>query len=278
MGFSLFLWAIIRISVSMMTQEEFFKRYTYSPSRDRIGGGGFGTVLRCCAKAPKATNHTIERSVSLISKIGFSLLFCVQKYEKRMKVSQKKRIFAPIITKTMVFMKRAILFSLFSVLMLTVHAQSSEEPFWLGADISGTTGMEARGIQLTNAQGEPRENTALMKELGLNAVRLRVWVNPQFHFSSKEDVLVMAQRAKAQEMAVMIDFHYSDWWADPGKQNIPAAWAEMNYEEMCQALATHTRETLQLLKDHDIDVRWVQVGNAGSVGAPSNLCASQPYS
>ena len=166
----------------------------------------------------------------------------------------------------MVFMKRAILFSLFSVLMLTVYAQSSEEPFWLGADISGTTGMEARGIQLTNAQGEPRENTALMKELGLNAVRLRVWVNPQFHFSSKEDVLVMAQRAKEQEMAVMIDFHYSDWWADPGKQNIPAAWAEMNYEEMCQALEAHTRETLQLLKDHDIDVRWVQVGNETTNG------------
>ena len=76
-------------------------------------------------------------------------------------------------------MKRAIVFSLLTALMLTVSAQSSEEPFWLGADISGTTGMEAYGIQLMNAQGEPRENTALMKELGLNAVRLRVWVNPK---------------------------------------------------------------------------------------------------
>ena len=71
------------------------------------------------------------------------------------------------------------------------------DTFWLGADISGTTELEARGVQLMNAQGEPRENTALMKELGLNAVRLRVWVNPQRGFSSKEDVLVMAQRAKA---------------------------------------------------------------------------------
>jgi arabinogalactan endo-1,4-beta-galactosidase len=174
-----------------------------------------------------------------------------------MKVLQNNRIFAPKNKKMWLFMKRTILFLMISVIVLTIGAQSLEEPFWLGADISGTTEMESRGIQLTNANGEPRENTALMKELGLNAVRLRVWVNPRTHFSSKEDVLVMASRAKALGMAIMIDFHYSDWWADPGKQNIPAAWAEMNYEEMCKALAEHTRETLLLLKNHAIDVRWV---------------------
>lgn len=154
-----------------------------------------------------------------------------------------------------------------SMLCLAVFASAqTHEPFWLGADISGTTELEARGVQLMNAQGEPRENTALMKELGLNAVRLRVWVNPHFGFSSKEDVLVMAQRAKAQEMALMIDFHYSDWWADPGKQNIPEAWKDYDYEQMKEALATHTQETLQLLKDHEIDVRWVQVGNETTNG------------
>ena len=163
-------------------------------------------------------------------------------------------------------MKRLKLVCLLAVLLLTAQAQTASEPFWLGADISGTTQMEAMGVQLTNAKGEPRENTALMKELGLNAVRLRVWVNPRFRFSSKEDVLVMAERAKALDMALMIDFHYSDWWADPGKQNIPAAWAEMDYEAMKQALAAHTRETLQLLKDHDIDVKWVQVGNETTNG------------
>ena len=58
--------------------------------------------------------------------------------------------------------KRTIIFSLLSTLVLTVTAQSSEEPFWLGADISGTTQLEAHGVQLMNAQGEPRENTELM--------------------------------------------------------------------------------------------------------------------
>ncbi len=140
-----------------------------------------------------------------------------------------------------------------------------------------------------NSSGEPRENTALMKEIGLNAIRLRVWVNPQnkvfhvteqgewigvptppeegrFAWSSKEDVLDMALRAKQLGMALMIDFHYSDWWADPGKQIIPEAWKDMSYEQMRDAAVEHTRETLQLLKDNDIDVKWVQIGNETTHG------------
>jgi arabinogalactan endo-1,4-beta-galactosidase len=148
---------------------------------------------------------------------------------------------------------------------LPANAQS-QRTFWLGADISGTTELEARGTKLYNAKGEERENTALMKELGLNAVRLRVWVNPKAGFCSKEDVLVMALRAKVLGMAVMIDFHYSDWWADPAQQNIPEAWKDLNYKQMKKALAKHTCETLKLLKDNGIDVRWVQVGNETTNG------------
>ena len=143
---------------------------------------------------------------------------------------------------------------------------AGDDAFWLGADISGTSELEARGVQLYNAQGEPRENTVLMREYGLNAARFRVWVNPKDGFSSKEDVLKLALRAKAQGMAIMIDFHYSDWWADPAKQNIPKAWQQMNYEQMRKALAQHTRETLQVLKDNGIDVKWVQVGNETTHG------------
>ncbi|MBQ6652490.1 MAG: glycosyl hydrolase 53 family protein [Prevotella sp.] len=161
-------------------------------------------------------------------------------------------------------MKR-ILIVLFVVSCIPVASKAQEE-FWFGADISGTTELEFRGERLYNVRGEVRENTALMKELGLNAVRLRVWVNPRGGFSSKEDVLEMAKRARYYNMAVMIDFHYSDWWADPGKQHIPAAWQYMKYDEMRWQLAEHTRETLQLLKDHHIDVRWVQIGNETTHG------------
>ncbi len=156
----------------------------------------------------------------------------------------------------------------FSILFvsLCVCLVSRAQTFWLGADISGTTEQEARGIQLYNAQGEPRENTALMRELGLNAVRLRVWVNPKEGFSNKEDVVRMALRAKDWGMALMIDFHYSDWWADPGQQNIPAAWKEYTYDQMRQALADHTRDVLTALKQAGVEVRWVQVGNETTNG------------
>jgi arabinogalactan endo-1,4-beta-galactosidase len=126
--------------------------------------------------------------------------------------------------------------------------------------------LEARGVQLRNVQGEPRENTALMRELGLNAVRLRVWVNPKDGFCAKDDVVRMALRAKNWGMAVMIDFHYSDWWADPGQQNIPAAWKEMTYEQMCKALADHTRDVLTAIREVGVEVRWVQVGNETTNG------------
>ncbi len=163
-------------------------------------------------------------------------------------------------------MRKLIIAVLFAVISIgNVHAQN-KNTFWLGADISGTTQLESNGEKLYNAKGEIRENTALMKELGLNAVRLRVWVNPRGGWSGAEDVLEMAKRAKYYDMAVMIDFHYSDWWADPGKQHIPAAWQYMSYDEMKNALAEHTEDVLSLLKKNNIDVKWVQVGNETTNG------------
>lgn len=160
-------------------------------------------------------------------------------------------------------MKRITNILLFACLSFTISAQ---ETFWLGADISGTTDLEARKVQLRNSKGEPRECTALMRELGLNAVRLRVWVNPKDGLCNQEDVVKMAKRANDWGMALMIDFHYSDWWADPGQQNIPAAWKNMNYEQMKQALADHTHDVLQAIKEAGVDVRWVQVGNETTNG------------
>lgn len=178
---------------------------------------------------------------------------------------------------------------LLSLLCFLSCQQHAETTFWLGADISGTTELEQKGVTLYNAAGQERENTLLMKEIGLNATRLRVWVNPSnrvFHvtedgqwigvptppvdghaaWSSPQDVLEMALRSQDLGMAIMIDFHYSDWWADPGKQNIPEAWADMTYDEMRAAAVEHTRSTLQLLKDNDIAVRWVQIGNETTHG------------
>ena len=165
---------------------------------------------------------------------------------------------------------------IFSVIYLILSSCSeSDEPaetqkrtaeFIKGADISWVTEMESRGMKFYNSDREECECTALMKEIGFGAVRLRVWVNPAEGWCSKRDVLAKAKRAHALGMDLMIDFHYSDSWADPGKQTPPAAWSEYNATEMAQAITGHTEDVLQTLKDNGIDVRWVQVGNEVNQG------------
>ncbi|MCR4860340.1 MAG: arabinogalactan endo-1,4-beta-galactosidase [Bacteroidales bacterium] len=160
-------------------------------------------------------------------------------------------------------------------------ASCAPEPFWLGADISGSTGQEARGEYYYDSEGNgPKEITALMKEMGVNAVRFRVWVQPRRWgrpgqpvdstdnrgLCNKEDVLQNCLIAKKLGMQIMIDFHYSDTWADPGHQPIPRSWMGHSYGQMKEDLKAHTVETLQLLKDNGIKVKWVQVGNETTNG------------
>ena len=133
--------------------------------------------------------------------------------------------------------------------------------FAKGADVSWITEMEASGKKFYNASGTAMEGMALLKSLGMNAVRLRVWVNPSGGWCNKADLLVKAKRAKSLNMRIMIDFHYSDSWADPGQQTKPAAWAGMSMEELKVAVADHTKDVLQALKDKGITPEWVQVGN-----------------
>lgn len=133
--------------------------------------------------------------------------------------------------------------------------------FSKGADLGWITEMESHGLLFYNASGKAMECTALFKELGFNAVRCRVWVNPTDGWCGKEDVLAKCKRAKELGMDIMIDFHYSDWWADPGKQNVPAAWKSLDTDGMAKAVADHTRDVLSYLKSNGIAVKWVQVGN-----------------
>lgn len=143
------------------------------------------------------------------------------------------------------------------------------QTFWRGADISWYTEMEADGRRFYNRQGEERSCPALMKELGMNAIRLRVWVDPSVrlcHFCHTTDVVAKAKAAKALGMDVLIDFHYSDWWADPGRQDIPAGWTDHTVSALQTAVADHTREVLTALKEAGVTPRWVQVGNETNSG------------
>lgn len=97
---------------------------------------------------------------------------------------------------------KKIIALLFTV-WLSLGATAQE--FWLGADISGTSALERFGVKLYNNAGEERDNITLMHELGLNAARFRVWVNPRDGECDMHDVLAMAKRAQAQGMAMIPD-------------------------------------------------------------------------
>ena len=138
--------------------------------------------------------------------------------------------------------------------------------FAKGADVSWLTEMESRGVKFYDKAGNEKECMALMKELGVNAIRLRVWVDPEAGWNGKADVLAKAKRADALGMRLMIDFHYSDTWADPARQDKPKAWEGYGLEQLKQAVADHTADVLQALKGAGVDVDWVQVGNETSGG------------
>ncbi|MCL1932232.1 MAG: arabinogalactan endo-1,4-beta-galactosidase [Candidatus Azobacteroides sp.] len=133
--------------------------------------------------------------------------------------------------------------------------------FAKGADVSWLTQMEKEGCKFYNAVGSETECMTLLRDLGMNAIRLRVWVNPADGWCNKNDVLIKAWRANNLGMRVMIDFHYSDTWADPGKQAKPASWEILSFDDLKNAVATHTKDVLTTLKDNGITPEWVQVGN-----------------
>jgi arabinogalactan endo-1,4-beta-galactosidase len=139
-------------------------------------------------------------------------------------------------------------------------------PFAKGADVGWLTEMESAGVKFYDNNGLQKECIQLLKEKGINSIRLRAWVNPVSGWNNTRDVVIKSQRAKAQGMKLMIDFHYSDDWADPGKQKIPAAWSKMSYEEMKTALYTYTKKVMDTLKLNNITPEWVQVGNETNDG------------
>lgn len=133
--------------------------------------------------------------------------------------------------------------------------------FAQGADVSWVDEQEAAGYRFYNSSGTAQDPFVLLKNLGVNAIRLRVWVNPAGGWCDGADTLYKAQRAAAQGQRIMIDFHYSDSWADPGKQNKPAAWASHGISQLTTDVYNHTQGILSYLKSNGINVEWVQVGN-----------------
>lgn len=139
-----------------------------------------------------------------------------------------------------------------------------------GADISWMTEMETAGFIWKDNDGNTKDLLPLLKEYQLDAVRLRVWVNPENSDANGwcdiDDVVKKAVLASAQNMDIMICIHYSDHWADPGKQTKPAAWSNFSVAQLETAVASHTTAILSALNTKGITPKWMQIGNETSNG------------
>jgi arabinogalactan endo-1,4-beta-galactosidase len=146
-----------------------------------------------------------------------------------------------------------------------VYLSPSKAVFSKGADVGWLPQMEISGYKFQDTDGKEKDCLQLLKDRGINTIRLRVWVNPSNDKStghcSKEETVAMAVRAQKMGMRIMIDFHYSDTWADPAKQTKPTAWINHTFLELQNDVYKHTFETLNLLKAAGVTPEWVQVGN-----------------
>jgi len=158
--------------------------------------------------------------------------------------------------------KRCLLFFLF----VGIGFQGmTQDVFAKGADVSWLPQMEASGYVFKDKEGKPKDCLKILKSLGMNTIRLRVFVNPNDDkingHCSKEETIAMALRAQKLGMRVMIDFHYSDSWADPGKQFKPKAWEGHDFSQLLQDVYTHTYDVLSGMKKAGVVPEWAQIGN-----------------
>jgi arabinogalactan endo-1,4-beta-galactosidase len=130
-----------------------------------------------------------------------------------------------------------------------------------GADVSWISEMDSRGYKWYNSAGVQQDVLTILKGYNISAVRLRVWVNPSGGWNGQTDTVNKAVRAMNAGMQVMIDFHYSDSWADPGQQTKPAAWSTHGISQLYSDVYNHTQSVLNALKAAGVTPTWVQVGN-----------------
>ena len=152
--------------------------------------------------------------------------------------------------------------------------------FAKGADIGWLNQLENNGVKWQNDNGIEQDPIQILKDKGIDSIRLRVFVNPPSSFEwtkndgttcflgygDKTGVVYMAQRAKKLGMKILIDFHYSDHFADPAYQDKPEAWKNHDFSQLKEDVYNHTYDVMSSLADVGIYPDWVQVGNETNTG------------
>ena len=141
--------------------------------------------------------------------------------------------------------------------------------FILGMDASCVPALEKSGVRYYDHEGQEKDVYRILSENGINYIRVRIWNDP-FDGAGNgygggncdiHNAVAIGKRATENGMKLLVDFHYSDFWADPAKQMVPKAWESLDFDGKCDALYAFTKESLQLLKAAGVDIGMVQIGN-----------------
>ena len=154
----------------------------------------------------------------------------------------------------------------------TIYVEKVEnipEDFIFGMDASSVPAQEASGVKYYNFHGQEQDVFKTLAENGINYIRVRIWNDPFDENGNGygggnctvDTAVEIGKRATQYGMKLLANFHYSDFWADPGKQMVPKAWAGMTIEEKTEAVYQYTRQSLETLKAAGVDVGMVQIGN-----------------
>ena len=156
----------------------------------------------------------------------------------------------------------------------TEKIQFNNPDFIRGMDVSSVVSLENAGVTFRNEKGEGQDIFKILADSGVNYIRVRVWHNPYDSSSNGygggnndlETAKIIGRRAAENGMKLLVDFHYSDFWADPAKQKAPKAWENLTVAQKQTALYSYTLNSLREIKSAGADIGMVQIGNETTSG------------
>ena len=148
------------------------------------------------------------------------------------------------------------------------------DDFVMGADVSSLISLENSGVKFYDFQGQEQDLLKTLAQAGINCIRVRVWNNPYDANGNGygggncnlDNAIALGLRAKQYGIKLFLDLHYSDFWADPGKQQVPKAWTNLSFDKKSDAIYQYTTQTLQALTDAGVEVAMIQIGNETTGG------------
>jgi arabinogalactan endo-1,4-beta-galactosidase len=153
----------------------------------------------------------------------------------------------------------------FRVQIFCQETSLSGEEFIKGVDLSVLYTIEANG-GIYKENGIPKDGLQIFKDHNINFIRLRLWHNPANGYNNLNETLIMADRIKSMGFKLLLDFHYSDTWADPGHQSKPSAWLGLSFQSLKDSVYQYTSDVILALKNQNLLPDIVQIGNEITCG------------